>query len=222
MRKMIIVAVIMLFLTACGDRGVETSAETTEKVPTTEMTTSVLNNVASEQVENKGMSLNDFANGCSIISVFGLFFTIYQVNTMKKKTEACLEILKATKDFDTILPILKSSIANSNNNLKNVGYILEEVKKAHGMRPEIEDKIHELINMNDELRIKIENYFPENGESLSKANDYLRDSLNTSFSESKIDTAKTHMEKCHKELIKNNNSIDKEKDELMAHVFGNK
>lgn len=143
-------------------------------------------------------TLNTVASWCSIISLIGLGFTIYQVITMRTKTEACLEMLSVIKDFEILSPVLKACIDSSNHNLKLVGNIIEEVKKSDSLTPAIQNKIHELINANDDLRVKIEAQLPDCVTALSSANDYLRNSLKKeSYWESKIDTAKMRMEKCH-------------------------
>ena len=165
---------------------------------------------------------NAVAGWCSILSFLGLGFTLYQVITMKGKTEACLEMLSAIKDFEILSPILKDCLESSNNNLKLAGNIIEEVKKTNSLTPDLQDKIHELINANDDLRVKIEAQLPDCGSALSSANDYLRNTLKEErYWESKIDTAKIRMEKSHKLLIGKQREITDKKERVLVQAFGN-
>lgn len=167
-------------------------------------------------------TLNAVASWCSIISILGLVFTIYQVIAMKKKTEACLEVLSAIKDFEILSPIIQACLERSNSNLKLVGNIIEDVKKSNNLTPDVQYKIHELINSNDDLRVKIEAQLPDCGTALSSANDYLRNSLKEErYWESKIDTAKIRMEKSHKLLIGKQREIADKKERVLVHAFGN-
>ena len=167
------------------------------------------------------MDINVLANWCSIISVVGLGITIWQIIIMKSKTETCLNLLRAEKDFEMNYPLLENCQSKSNDNLKKVSDILCEVHRLETAPNSVTDEICELIKLNDDLKVEIEEYISECQEELIEANKWLRNSLeNNGLRKTHLEYAKAHMEACHEKISKRMLSIRENKEKIMAHAFG--
>ena len=169
----------------------------------------------------KDWSLNDWGSLCSIISMLGLVLTAIQVWKMKKTTAACLDILKAVKDFDITYPLLDECIKRSNDNLCKVGEILGELKKSDITLSGYEDEIDALIKMNDSLRVDIERQMPDCAVQLKDANHFLREALkDDKYHTTSVESAQSRMEKSHEQLIAKQRDISAKKDQALVQAFG--